>query len=130
MSKMTSERSAITAALNKAEITNVLYNKDDIPKLLPAAIVTLESETGKNGTSKRFTDTDLAWSVFLIVNAQNVADPDGALYTLKESFRKTYIGTMGRDFPAIEYYSGRIDGARLVRIAKISLLRSGIGAGS
>ncbi len=127
---MTSERAAITAALNQAEITNVLYNKDEIPKSLPAAIITLESETGKNGTSKRFTDTDLGWSVFLIVNAQNAIDPDGDLYTLKESFREKYLGTMGRDFPAIEYYSGRIDGARLVRIAKISLLRSGIGAGS
>jgi len=130
VSKMTSERAAITAALNQAEITNVLYNKDEIPKSLPAAIITLESETGKNGTSKRFTDTDLGWSVFLIVNAQNAIDPDGDLYTLKESFREKYLGTMGRDFPAIEYYSGRIDGARLVRIAKISLLRSGIGAGS
>jgi hypothetical protein len=127
---MTSERAAITAALNQADIDNVLYNKDEIPKSLPAAIVTLESEVGKNSTSRRFTDTDLGWSVFLIVNAQNAIDPDADLYTLKESFRDKYLCTMGRDFPAIEYYSGRIDGARLVRIAKISLLRSGIGAGS
>lgn len=130
MSKMTIERDAIKTALNNANISQVLYNKDTVPNSLPAAIITLESETGKNGTSKRYTDTDIGWSVFLVVNAQNVEDPDNNLYTLKESFREKYIGTMGRDFPAIEYYTSRIDGARLVRIAKISLLRNGVGAGS
>jgi len=130
VSKMTTEREAIKAALNSAEISTVLFNKDEIPKSLPAAIVTLEAETGKNGTSRQYVNTYLAWSVYLIVNAQGVADPDGYLYTLKEGFRKYYIAGMGRDFPQIEYYTGRIDGARLVRIAKISLLRSGTGAGS
>jgi len=127
---MTSERAAITAALNQADIDNVLYNKDEIPKSLPAAIVTLESEVGKNSTSRRFTDTDLGWSVFLIVNAQNAIDPDADLYTLKESFRDKYIRSLGKDFPEVEYYTARIDGARLVRIARINLQKSGIGASS
>ncbi len=130
MSKMITERTAIAAALTTAKVNTVMYNKDDIPKSLPAAVVVLEGETGKNGTSKRYTDTDIDWSVFLIVNAEKASDPDSDLWSLKEAFRNAYIGAVGRDFPAIEYYTGRVDGARLVRIAKISLLRSGVGAGS
>lgn len=130
MSKMIAERTKIVDALEAAKISLVMYNKDEIPKSLPAAIVTLESETGKNGTSRQYVSTDLAWTVYLIVNAQNVADPDAALYTLKESFRKYYITGVGRDFSQIEYYTARIDGARLVRIARIDLLKPGTGAGS
>lgn len=130
MNKMTSQRETIKSALAQAGITTVLYSKDDIPKSLPAAIITLESETGKNGTSRRYADTDLAFSVYLVINASNVQDPDADLYNLKEAFRAKYITEAGRDFPSIEFYTARVDGARMVRIAKISLLKSGIGAGS
>jgi hypothetical protein len=68
--------------------------------------------------------------VFLIVNASNERDPDARLYELKESFRENYQRAMYRDIPEVEYYTSRIDGSRLVRIAKINLLKSGTGAGA
>jgi hypothetical protein len=131
LNKYTAQRTAIVTALNATTaITTVLFNKDDIPKSLPAAIVILDDETAKNGTSKRFVDTDIAWTVFLIINAHNADDPDTALYSLKESFRTNLQSSLGRDIPHVEYYTSRIDGARLVRIAKISLLRPNTGAAS
>ena len=128
--KYQAERSRISEALKLAGVAEILYNKDNIPKNLPCAILILDSETGKHGTSRQFVDTDIAWTVFLIVNAQNVTEPDSALYQLKEKFRSFYLKLMNRDLPSIEYYTSRIDGTRLVRIAKIDLLKSGTGAGS
>ncbi len=130
LEKYQAERSRISEALNLAGVAETLYNKDNIPKNLPCAILILDSETGKNGTSRQYVDTDIAWTVFLIVNAQNVTDPDSELYTLKEKFRSYYQKLMNRDLPSVEYYTSRIDGTRLVRIAKIDLLKIGIGAGS
>jgi len=128
--KYQAERSRISEALKLAGVAEILYNKDNIPKKLPCAILILDSETGKNGTSRQYVSTDLAWTVFLIVNAQNVDDPDNDLYLLKEKFRSFYQKLMNRDLPSVEYYTSRIDGTRLVRIAKIDLLKSGTGAGS
>lgn len=128
--KMAYEREAIKQALLTANCAEVSFNKDDIPKELPAAIVILENETGKNGTSRRYVDTDIAWTVYLVVNAFNVSDPDSDLYALKEAFRSAYQASMGRDIPRCEYYSGRVDGARPVRIARLDLLRAGTGAGA
>ena len=130
LEKFQSERSRITQALNLAGVSEVHFNKDNIPKSLPCAIVILDSETGKNSTSRRYVDTDIAWTVFLIVNAHNAPDPDNDLYLLKEGFRKIYISLMNRDLPSIEYYTSRIDGTRLVRIAKIDLLKVVTGASS
>jgi len=130
LEKYLAERSRITEALKQAGVAELLYNKDSIPKNLPCAILILDSETGKLSTSKQYVDTDIAWTVFLIVNAQNVTDPDSALYQLKERFRSHYQKLMHRDLPSIEYYTSRIDGTRLVRIAKIDLLKAGTGAGS
>jgi len=121
--KYQAERSRISEALKLAGVAETLYNKDNIPKNLPCAILILDTETGKHGTSRQFVDTDIAWTVFLIVNAQNVSDPD-------EKFRSIYLKLMNRDLPSVEYYTSRIDGTRLVRIAKIDLLKSGTGAGS
>ena len=128
--KYQAERSRISESLKLAGVAEILYNKDNIPKNLPCAILILDSETGKNGTSRQYVSTDIAWTVFLIVNAQNAADPDSDLYQLKEKFRSIYIKLMNRDLPSIEYYTSRIDGTRLVRIAKIDLLKSGTGASS
>lgn len=128
--KFLSERGNITAALSSANIKTIQYSKDEIPKSLPCAIVILDSETGIKGTSRQYTSTDIAWTVFLIINAQNISDPDDVLYKLKEQFRGFYLTQMNRDLPSVEYYTSRIDGARLVRIAKIDLLKSGSGAGS
>ena len=130
LEKFQAERSRISEALNMAGVAETLYNKDNIPKNLPCAIVILDSETGKNGTSRQFVSTDIAWTVFLIVNAHNVDDPDSDLYQLKEEFRTFYLKLMNRDLPSVEYNTSRVDGTRLVRIAKIDLLKSGTGAGS
>ncbi len=128
--KYQAERSRISESLKLAGVAEILYNKDNIPKNLPCAILILDSETGKHGTSRQYVDTDIAWTIFLIVNAQNVTDPDTALYQLKDKFRSYYQKLMNRDLPSVEYYTSRIDGTRLVRIAKIDLLKSGTGAGS
>jgi len=130
LEKYRAERERITEALKQAGVAELLYNKDNIPKNLPCAILILDSETGKQGTSRQYVDTDIAWTVFLIVNAQNIIDPDFTLYQLKERFRSHYQKLMHRDLPSIEYYTSRIDGTRLVRIAKIDLLKAGTGAGS
>ena len=128
--KFIADRNRIVDALKFSDIPTIQFNKDVIPKVLPCAIVILDSETGKNGTSRQYVSTDLAWTVFLIVNAQNVSDPDSDLYMLKEKFRSFYLKLMNRDLPSVEYYTSRIDGTRLVRIAKIDLLKSGAGASS
>ena len=128
--KFIADRNRIVDALKFCDIPTIQFNKDSIPKQLPCAIVILDSETGKNGTSRQFVNTDIAWTVFLIVNAHNVDDPDSDLYQLKEKFRSFYLKLMNRDIPSIEYYTSRIDGSRLVRIAKIDLLKSGTGAGA
>ena len=128
--KFIADRNRIVDALGFSDIPTILFNKDAIPKQLPCAIVILDTETGKNGTVRQYVSTDLAWTVFLIVNAQNVSDPDSDLYQLKEKFRSFYLKLMNRDLPSVEYYTSRIDGTRLVRIAKIDLLKRGSGAGS
>jgi len=128
--KFIADRNRIVDALKFSDIPTIQFNKDVIPKQLPCAIVILDSETGKNGTSRQYVDTDIAWTVFLIVNAHNVDDPDSDLYQLKEKFRSFYMKLMNRDLPSVEYYTSRIDGSRLVRIAKIDLLKSGTGAGA
>ncbi len=130
LDKYQAERSRISEALNLAGVAEILYNKDNIPKTLPCAILIIDSEIGKHGTSRQYVSTDIAWTVFLIVNAYNVDDPDSDLYQLKEKFRSFYLKLMNRDLPSVEYYTSRIDGTRLVRIAKLDLLKSGIGAGS
>lgn len=128
--KFIADRNRIVDALKFCDIPTIQFNKDSIPKQLPCAIVILDSETGRNGTSRQFVSTDIAWTVFLIVNAHNVDDPDSDLYELKEKFRSFYLKLMNRDIPSIEYYTSRIDGSRLVRIAKIDLLKVGTGASS
>ena len=66
-------RSAILAAFTTAEIadgnqlTNVNALPDDMKSGFKAAIVSLERETGKDGTRKRFVNTDLAFDIFLVV---------------------------------------------------------------
>ena len=128
--KFIADRNRIVDALKFSDIHTILFNKDSIPKQLPCAIVILDSETGKNGTSRQFVNTDIAWTVFLIVNAHNVDDPDSDLYQLKAKFRTFYLKLMNRDIPSVEYYTSRVDGSRLVRIAKIDLLKSSSGAGA
>lgn len=127
---MMKQRELIEQALKHTSVAEIRFNKNDIPKELPAAIICMEAEDGKLGTSRRYTSTDISWVVFLIVNAQKVEDPDQDLWNLKEELRAQLIERMGRDIPKIEYYDGRMGGARLVRVARLELLRPGSGAGS
>jgi hypothetical protein len=124
------QRDKIVEALKPCNIPTVMFNKDSIPKNLPCAIVILDTEDGIKATVRQFTATDIAWTVYLIVNAQNVEDPDLDLYSLKETFREAYLIAANRDIPHIEYYTSRIDGTRIVRIAKLDLLKSGSGSAS
>ena len=90
------ERQAIVAALEKAGIHSILLNKDSVPTDLPAAIVALNTETGKLGTSRRFASSDLDFSVYIVVNAHEVRDPDADLYHYKEAFREAYRAAMAK----------------------------------
>jgi hypothetical protein len=130
LERFLAQRDRIVQALQSCSIPTILFNKDNIPKSLPCAIVILDTEDGIKATVRQFTATDIAWTVYLIVNAQNVDDPDIDLYKIKEKFRDAYLATANRDIPHIEYYTSRIDGTRTVRIAKLDLLKSGSGAAS
>jgi hypothetical protein len=130
LERFLAQRDKIVQSLQSCSIPTIMFNKDNIPKSLPCAIVILDAEDGIKATSRQFTSTDIAWTVYLIVNAQNVVDPDIDLYKTKEQFRDNLLKYANRDIPHIEYYTSRIDGTRLVRIAKIDLLKSGSGAAS
>ncbi len=93
------QRDDIVKTLQTCSIPIILFNKDSIPKQLPCAIVILDSEDGTKGTCRQFTSTDIVWTVFLIVNAQNTNDPDFNLYKLKEQFRNNLIKLANRDIP-------------------------------
>ena len=125
MDKFLRERDQVRQALSDAGVMQVLFNKDEIPKSLPVGIVVLEEETGTLPTGRRFVDTEIAWSVYLVVNASKADDPDAELYRLKENFRKHYGAALQRDIPKVEYYTSRVDGARLVRIALMTLSKAG-----
>jgi len=47
LEKYQDERKRISEALKMAGVVETLYNKDNIPKKLPCAILILDSETGK-----------------------------------------------------------------------------------
>lgn len=118
--KFEAERTQIIEALGKAGIETILLTVDIVPKSFPAAILTLRQETGTHATARQFRDSDLGWTVFLVVDATPAVhqDPDADLYALKESFRKHYIELANNDFPRVEYYPANAD-ARKVRIARI-----------
>lgn len=130
LERFLAQRDKIVQALQSCSIPTILFNKDSIPKNLPCAIVILDTEDGIKATSRQFTATDIAWTVYLIVNAQNADDPDLDLYKTKDQFRDYYLTLANRDIPHIEYYTSRIDGTRTVRIAKLDLLKSGSEAAS
>jgi len=53
LEKYQAECSRISEALNLAGVAETLYNKDNIPKNLPCAMLILDSETGKHSTSRQ-----------------------------------------------------------------------------
>lgn len=117
------ERNKLEQALIAAGITEVEFSQFVIPKALPAAIVVIESEKGKNPSRNRYNASDLNWSVYIIVNAKNDNDPDLALFEKKELFRQETIETMGMDWETTDYYPSRVE-TREVRIAHLTT-RSG-----
>jgi hypothetical protein len=87
LERFLAQRDKIVQCLQNCSIPTILFNKDNIPKNLPCAIVILDTEDGIKPTSRQFTSTDIAWTVYLIVNAQNVDDPELDLYKIKEKYR-------------------------------------------
>ncbi len=127
ITEFTRVRSAILAAITTAgisdgnKLTNVNVLPDDLSNGFKAAIVSLERETGKDGTRKRYITTDLSFEIFLVVDAaDDITDPDTALYTLKEAFRDAYLSSMNKDFASIEYYPSYVNGTHPVKICKLT----------
>jgi len=127
ITEFTRIRTAILAAVatagigTKNTLTNVNSLPDDLSSGFKAAIVSLERETGKDGTRKRYVNTDLAFDIFLVVDAAtDIADPDLALYTLKESFRDAYRASVNKDFASTQYYPSYVDGTHPVKICKLT----------
>ncbi len=52
--KYQAKRSRIPEALKLAGAAETIYNKDNIPKNLPCAILILDSEIGKHGSSRQY----------------------------------------------------------------------------
>jgi len=63
LEKYLAERSRISEALNLAGVAEIQYNKDNIPKNLPCAILILDSETGKHGAAVGGSVKNSAFSV-------------------------------------------------------------------
>ncbi len=114
-------RAHIVNALKNAGIgeNNISFDKESIPTAFPSAMVILEGESGILKTNKRFLEEVYNISIFLIINAEKVTDPDVEIMILKEAFRVQYQLLLKKDFPKVEYYNARADSGRKVKIAKI-----------
>lgn len=102
---------------------NILYSQELIPEGLPAGIIALCDETGKNGTSRQYAATELDFIIYLVVDAQDVADPDLDAYRLKEVVRTSYKELLHKDFPKVTYYPSRYKAAQRIRIARIETVK-------
>ena len=100
VTQFTEKRANIVTDLQTAGISesNILFNRNSIPKAFPAAVVVSNEELGKKKTRYGFVEVDTNFDIYLIVNAHNIADPDTALYQLKEDFRDAYKVTFKDDF--------------------------------
>lgn len=114
-------RTHIVKALKKAGIqeNNIYFDKESIPTTFPSAMVILEGESGILKTNKHFLEEVYNISIFLIINAEKVTDPEVEIMILKEAFRVQYQLLLKKDFPKVEYYNARADSGRKVKIAKI-----------
>lgn len=114
-------RTHIVKALKNAGIqeNNISFDKESIPTAFPSAMVILEGESGILKTNKCFLEEVYNISIFLIINAEKVTDPDVEIMILKEAFRVQYQLLLKKDFPKVEYYNARADSGRKVKIAKI-----------
>jgi len=116
-------RTHIVRALKNSGIkeNNISFDKESIPTAFPSAMVILEGESGILKTNKRYLEEVYNISIFLIINAEKVTDPDVEIMILKEAFRVQYQLLLKKDFPKVEYYNARADSGRKVKIAKIYL---------
>jgi hypothetical protein len=114
-------RTHIVKALKNAGIEekNISFDKESIPTAFPSTMVILEGESGILKTNKHFLEEVYNISIFLIINAEKVTDPDVEIMILKEAFRVQYQLLLKKDFPKVEYYNARADSGRKVKIAKI-----------
>jgi len=114
-------RAHIVTALKNAGIgeNNICFDKESIPTAFPSAMVILEGESGILKTNKRFLEEVYNFSIFLIINAEKINDPDVEIMIIKEAFRVQYQLLLKKDFPKVEYYNARADSGRKVKIAKI-----------
>jgi len=114
-------RAHIVKALKNAGIVenNISFDRESIPTAFPSAMVILEGESGILKTNKRFLEEIYNISIFLIINAEKISDPDVEIMILKEAFRVQYQLLLKKDFPKVEYYNARADSGRKVKIAKI-----------
>jgi hypothetical protein len=103
---------------------NILLNQNILPDALPAGIIALKTETGINGTSRRYPETELNFVIYLIVDAQDVEDPHLDAYRLKEAVRDVYREKLHSDFTKVDYYPSRIRSTQDVMIARIQTLGS------
>jgi len=115
--KFISERSKIEAALSASGIKQILRDKNKIPSVFPAAIVTIKEEEGKDPADIEYLQTNLNFEIYLVTDAFNDADPDLTIYQLKEAFRNNYLSSLFNDFRKIQYYDSKVNGTRPVKIA-------------
>jgi len=115
------ERDKIVQACIAAEgliSTDVYYSEFAIPKALPAVMITLHDEKDEDLASSGYQDNAYHFNLFVIVNAQDVADPDTVIVTLFELIRAKYKLNKFHDFQNIDVYFSRLEGTREVRILK------------
>jgi hypothetical protein len=109
---------AFTAVYSKDETLSLLYNEFKIPETLPAAIIVRDKKTGILGTARRYIEHEHGFVIYLIVDAQDVEDPDSDIDDFEVAFNAAYVAEFGKDYQGVEYYPSRVD-AREVRVAKI-----------
>lgn len=114
------ERDKIVQACIGAEIDsgNIHYSEMIVPPELPAVIVTMHDEKDHDLASNGYQDNVYHFNIFVIVNAQDVADPDTVVVTLFETIRAQYKNNKFHDFHDIEVYFSRTRSAQEVRILK------------
>jgi hypothetical protein len=112
------KRAAIIAALTTAGVNEVLKKKDAVPKKYPAAMVVWAGEDGDQAVSGRYVSTKIKFDIYLIVSMKG-ADPDLAMYNLKESFRTEFQTRLHSDFKEVKCWNGMASGTKPVKIAQL-----------
>lgn len=114
------ERDKIVQACIAGGITSTLvyYSEFVIPTDLPAVMITMHDEKDEDLASSGYQINAYHFNLFVIVNAQDITDPDTVVVTLFEAIRAQYKLNKFHDFHDIEVYFSRLEGSREVRILK------------